>query len=112
MSGHQEPESLAVYSLYDCLYSQDAQAGGRLCGVRATAVSKRFLTMCCKEVTTVSTPDKSVSYNELELSKEEMGSHVVPQLERRVSDPRVFPNVYLSVCKTARYSTLKQNSTK
>lgn len=76
MSGHQEPESLAVYSLYDCLYSQDAQAGGRLCGVRATAVSKRFLTMCCKEVTTVSTPDKSVSYNELELSKEEMGSHV------------------------------------
>lgn len=37
MSGHQEPESLAVYSLYDCLYSQDAQVGGRLCGVRATA---------------------------------------------------------------------------
>lgn len=48
---------------------------------------------CCKEVTAVRTPDRSVSYNELELSKEEMGSHVpvvpVARLERRVSDPRL-----------------------
>lgn len=59
--------------------------------------NRRSHWQCCKEVTAVRTPDRSVSYNELELSKEEMGSHVpvvplalaVARLERRVSDPRL-----------------------